>query len=112
MVEVSGGAVDKLIAENPFYAATEIPGGIYAGNPDPVKTFGVKATVVTTAALEEPLAYAIVRSVLGDLRGFRKMHPAFGALDPNRMVADGLSAPLHPGAQRYFREAGLLIEGG
>ena len=112
MVEVGGAAIDKLIAENPFYAATEIPGGIYAGNPEPVKTFGVKATLVTTASLDEGLAYAIVRSVLGDLRRFRKMHPAFGALSAERMVADGLSAPLHPGALRYFREAGLLTEGG
>ncbi len=112
MVEVSGAAIDKLIAENPFYAATEIPGGIYAGNPEPVKTFGVKATVVTTASLDEALAYAITRSVLGDLRRFRKMHPAFGGLDAKRMVTDGLSAPLHPGALRYFREAGLPVEGG
>ena len=111
MVEVSGAAVDKLIAENPFYAATEIPGGIYAGNPEPVKTFGVKATVVTTTSLDEDLAYAIVRSVLGDLRRFRKMHPAFGELEASRMIADGLSAPLHPGALRFAREAGLLTEG-
>ncbi len=111
MVEVSGAAIDKLIAENPFYAETVIPGGIYAGNPDPVKTFGVKATVVAAASLDEALAYAIVRSVLGDLRRFRKMHPAFGGLNAKRMVADGLSAPLHPGALRYFREAGLLTEG-
>ena len=111
MVEVSGSAIDKLIAENPFYAATEIPGGIYAGNSEPVTTFGVKATVVTTESLDESLAYEIVRSVLGDLRRFRKMHPAFGGLDANSMVADGLSAPLHPGALRYAREAGLLTEG-
>ncbi len=112
MVEVGGAEVDRLIAENPYYAATEIPGGIYAGNPEPVKTFGVKATLVTTAALDEDLAYAIVRLVLGDLRRFRKMHPAFGGLDAKRMVVDGLSAPLHPGALRYYREAGLLTEGG
>lgn len=112
MVEVSGAAIDKLIAENPFYAATEIPGGIYAGNPEPVQTFGVKATLVTTASLGEDLAYAIARSVLGDLRRFRKMHPAFGGLDERRMVVDGLSAPLHSGALRYYREAGLLTEGG
>ncbi len=111
MVEVSGEPIDKLITENPFYAETMIPGGIYAGNPNPVRTFGVKATVVTTASLDEALAYAIVRSVLGDLRRFRKMHPAFGGLDAKRMVADGLSAPLHPGALRFAREAGLLTEG-
>ncbi len=112
MVEVAGAEIDKLIAENPFYAATEIPGGVYAGNPTPVTTFGVKATVVAAEALDEATVYALVRSVFDDLKGFRKMHPAFGNLDAARMVSDGLSAPLHPGALRYFREAGLLTEGG
>lgn len=112
IVEVSGAAIDKLIAENPYYADTEIPGGIYAGNPDPVKTFGVKATVVASSDLDEDRAYAVVRSVFADLAGFRKLHPAFGGLEAERMAADGLSAPLHPGALRYFREAGILTEGG
>ena len=74
----------------------------------PVKTFGVTATVVASASLDEDLAFRIVESVMENLDAFRKAHPAFGGLDPAAMSVDGLSAPLHPGAERYFRGRGLL----
>ena len=108
LVEVKGPAIDKLIRDNPFYAYTEIPGGIYAGNPDPVTTFGVKATVVVSAKLDAEIAYNVVKSVFDNLDRFRRLHPAFGNLDPAAMVTDGLSAPLHEGALRYYREQGLM----
>ncbi len=107
IVEVSGPAIDKLVAENPYYAYTEVPGGIYPGNPEPVATFGVKATVVTSAQLDEATAYTVVKAVFDNLRDMRKMHPAFGNLQPEDMVSEGLSAPLHDGALRYFSEKGL-----
>ena len=108
IVEVKSPAVDKLVAENPFYAYTEIAGGIYSGNPDPVTTFGVKATVVASAALDADTVYAVVEAVFGNLERFRKMHPAFGGLEAGRMIKDGLSAPLHEGALRYYEERGLM----
>ncbi len=108
IVEVKSPAVDKLVAENPFYAYTEIAGGIYSGNPDPVTTFGVKATVVASAELDADTVYGVVEAVLGNLERFRKMHPAFGGLEAGRMIKDGLSAPLHEGALRYYEEQGLM----
>ncbi len=108
LVEVKGPAIDKLVRENPFYAYTEIPGGIYTGNPEPVTTFGVKATVVASAKLDAETVYNVVKSVFDQLDSFKKMHPAFGDLDPASMVKDGLSAPLHEGALRYYREQGLM----
>ena len=108
MVEVKGPEIDKLVAENPFYAYTEVPGGIYVGNPQPVATFGVKATVVSSAGVDADTVYTVVKTVFENLEAFKKMHPAFGTLEPGRMVRDGLSAPLHEGALRYYREAGLL----
>jgi TRAP transporter TAXI family solute receptor len=108
IVEVKGPAIDKLIRENPFYAYTEIPGGIYIGNPDPVTTFGVKATVVASAKLDAETAYQMVKAVFDNLGRFRRMHPAFGNLDAAGMISDGLSAPLHEGALRYYREKGLV----
>ena len=107
IVEVSGPDIDALVKENPYYAYTEVPGGVYPGNPEPVVTFGVKATVVASRNLGDDVVYQIVRTVFDNMDGFKKMHPAFGNLDPSRMVADGLSAPLHDGALRYFREKGL-----
>jgi TRAP transporter TAXI family solute receptor len=108
IVGVGGPAIDKLVADNPFYALATIPGGMYAGNPDPVRTFGVKATVVSSAEVDADLVYAVVKVVFDNLDKFRKMHPAFGTLAPSAMVKEGLSAPLHEGAVRYFKERGLL----
>ncbi len=107
IVPVAGPDIQKLVQERPYYAMTEVPGGMYAANPDPVVTFGVKATVVARADLDEDTAYRLVSAVFDHLDAFRRMHPAFGALEPARMAVDGLSAPLHPGAARYFREKGL-----
>ncbi len=108
IVEVKGPVIDKLVAENPFYAYTQIPGGIYTGNLDPVTTFGVMATVVSSATVDADTLYSIVKAVFDNLDKFKKMHPAFGTLEPERMIRDGLSAPLHEGAKRYFREQGLM----
>ena len=107
IVEVKDEAIDKLVAENPFYAYTEVPGGVYPGNPDPITTFGVKATVVSTAAVDGQVIYDVVAAVFDNLDQFRLAHPAFGTLEPATMAADALSAPLHEGAVRYFAAAGL-----
>ena len=108
LVNVTGAAIDKLVAENPFYAITTIPGGMYEGNPDSVTTFGVKATVVSSAEVDSELIYAVVKAVFDNLDVLRRMHPAFGVLDAEAMAREGLSAPLHEGAARYFREKGLM----
>ena len=108
LVNVTGATIDKLVAANPYYAYTTIPGGMYEGNPDSVTTFGVKATVVSSADVDGELIYAVVKAVFDNLEALRRMHPAFGVLEAEEMVRDGLSAPLHEGAERYFREKGLL----
>ncbi len=107
IVEVGGPAVDKLVADNPYYSYTTIPGGLYKGNPDPVKTFGVRATVVVNRDLDETTAYGIVKTVFENLDEFRDFYPAFASLNPESMVTDGLTAPHHRGAERYFREKGM-----
>jgi TRAP transporter TAXI family solute receptor len=108
IVEVSGPDIDKLLAENPSYARATIPGGMYRGNPDEVRTFGVKATVVSSTRLAEDTAYQVVKSVFDAFSEFRRLHPALANLNKQQMIRDGNSAQLHPGAQRYFEEAGLL----
>jgi len=108
LVNVEGPEIDRLVAEYPYYSYMTIPGGIYRGNDRPVSTFGVRATVVVSEDLDDETVYAIVKAVFDNLDTFKKMYPAFGVLDPKRMVREGLTAPLHPGAERYFRENGLL----
>ncbi|WP_458791104.1 TAXI family TRAP transporter solute-binding subunit [Yoonia sp. MH D7] len=108
LVEVSGDVVDGLIADNAFYRTATIPGGMYRGNDEDVLTFGVGATFVASAAVSDEAVYAVVSAVMENIEDFRKLHPAFADLDPAEMATAGLSAPLHDGAAKYFREAGLI----
>ena len=56
LVNVTGAAIDQLVADNPYYRVATIPGGMYRGNPDDVTTFGVGATFVTSADVPEELS--------------------------------------------------------
>ena len=104
---VDNAATKKLIAENPFYAATAIPGGMYRGNPNDIPTFGVGATFVTSADVPDDVVYTLAKNVMENLDDFRKLHPAFAHLDAKSMVSNGLSAPIHPGALKAYKELGL-----
>ncbi len=108
LVPLTGPAVDKLVKAAPYYAYAEIPGGLYAGNPDPVKTYGVLATFVTSAKVPDATVYELVKAVFENFDDFKKLHPAFAHLDPKHMIKDGLSAPLHPGAVKYYKEKGWM----
>lgn len=108
LIPVEGAEVDKLLAENPFYARTAIPGGMYQGNPQNTATFGVKATLVTTADTDEETVYQLVKAVFDNFDSFKTLHFVFATLDKERMASSGLVAPSHPGALRYFRETGLV----
>lgn len=108
LVPLTGPAVDKLVAQYPFYAKVEIPGGLYAGNPNPTPTYGVLATFVTSAKVPEATVYELVKAVFENFEEFKKLHPALANLDPKRMIKDGLSAPLHPGAAKYYKEKGWM----
>ena len=108
LVEIAGPAVDDVIANNPYFTRSAIPGGLYPGNLDDVVTFGVGATVLGVESLPEDVVYDLVRSVFEDFGGFAGQHPAFGRLAPEEMTRAMLTAPLHPGAARYYREQGWL----
>jgi TRAP transporter TAXI family solute receptor len=108
LVTVNNDSVKALVDDNPFYRMATIPAGMYRGNDNDTTTFGVGATIVTSADVSDEVVYALTKSVFENLEQFRSLHPALANLDPKQMAQDGLSAPLHPGAQKYFREAGLL----
>ncbi len=108
LVEVSGDAVDGLVNDNPYYRTATIPGGMYRGNDSDTATFGVGATFVTSADVPEAVVYEVVKAVFENIDQFKGLHPAFANLDPAEMANDGLSAPLHDGAAKYFKEAGLI----
>jgi TRAP transporter TAXI family solute receptor len=108
LVSVSGSAVDKLVKANPYYAYATIPGGLYPNNPQETKTYGVLATVVSSSKVPAETVYQVVKAVFDNFDELKKLHPAFQVLKPESMIKDGLSAPLHDGAVRYYREKGWL----
>jgi hypothetical protein len=108
IVPVTGPEIDKLVNENAYYRTATIPGGMYRGTDSDTKTFGVGATFVTSAKVPEKVIYNVVKAVFENFAQFKKLHPAFRVLKKEEMIKDGLSAPLHRGAIKYYKEAGLM----
>jgi len=108
IVPVTGEAIDKLVDENPYYAKAVIPGGMYKGTDADVETFGVKATFVTSANVPDDVVYEVVKAVFDNFDRFKGLHPAFENLKEEDMISAGLSAPLHPGAEKYYKERGWI----
>jgi TRAP transporter TAXI family solute receptor len=108
LVNVAGPEIDKLVKDNDYYRTATVPGGMYRGNPNDTKTFGVGATFVSSAKVPDEVIYNVVKSVFENFDQFKKLHPAFVVLKKEEMIKDGLTAPLHDGAVKYYKEAGLM----
>mgnify|MGYP003320987697 CR=1 FL=1 len=108
IINLNGSAEKGLVNANPFYAFATIPAGTYATTKSDVTTFGVKATFVSSADVAEDVVYEVVRAVFENIEDFRKLHPAFANLSHEQMISDGLSAPLHAGALKYYKEKGWM----
>jgi len=98
----------KLVKENSYFAKATIPGAMYANNPNPTETYGVMATLVTSAKVPEAVVYQLAKATFDNFEEFKKLHPAFANLKAEEMVKNGLSAPLHAGAEKYYKEKGWL----
>ena len=107
LVNATGSAIDKLVADNAYYRTATIPAGMYNNEKD-VTTFGVGATFVTSAKVPEKVVYTVVKAVFDNFDQFRKLHPAFANLKEQEMISDSLSAPLHAGAAKYYKERGWM----
>ncbi|MEQ9185151.1 MAG: TAXI family TRAP transporter solute-binding subunit [Thalassobaculaceae bacterium] len=108
LVNANNDAIKKLVADNSYYRSAVIPGGMYPGNQNDTMTFGVGATFVSSAAVADNVAYIVAKAVLSNLDDFRNLHPAFANLKAEEMIKDSLSAPLHPGAEKAYKELGLM----
>jgi hypothetical protein len=101
--------LDTLLSKYPYYAKAQIPIKLYPGatNQSDTDTFGVKATFVTSAKVPERVVYAITKEVFDNFEDFKKLHPAYEVLTKENML-EGMSAPIHPGAMKYYKEAGMM----
>ncbi|MEL6277624.1 MAG: TAXI family TRAP transporter solute-binding subunit [Pseudomonadota bacterium] len=107
LVNATGAEIEKLVADNSFYRTATIPAGMYGDNPD-ITTFGVGATFVTSAKVPDEVVYTVVKAVFDNFDQFKALHPAFANLTEEEMISDSLSAPLHPGAEKYYKERGWM----
>jgi TRAP transporter TAXI family solute receptor len=108
VVPVTGPEVGNLVKTYPYYAVSTIPGGMYPGSDKDIKTFGVTATFVSSTKTPDDTIYVVVKAVFDNFDRFKKLHPAFANLEPAHMLKDGLSAPLHDGAVKYYKEKGWM----
>lgn len=108
LVPLTGPVVDKLVADHPYFAKVTIPAGMYPNNPQATDTYGVLATFVSSSKVPADTIYQVVKAVFDNFEDFKRLHPAFAHLKPESMVKDGLSAPLHEGALRYYKEKGWV----
>jgi TRAP transporter TAXI family solute receptor len=108
LIPVAGPGIDNLIESYPYYAKEKISVSLYpaADNKENVDTFGVKATLVTSVRVPENVVYNITREVFENFDNFKTLHPAYAMLTKEGML-QGLSAPVHPGAFKYFKESAL-----
>ncbi len=108
IIPLDGEPVKKLVSERPYYSFARIPRGTYSTIKQDIVTFGVMATLVTRADQPDDVVYALVKAVFDGLEDMKQYHPVFRTLDPKVMIKHGLSAPLHPGAIKYYKEKGWL----
>ena len=108
LIPLTGPAVDTLLKNYPYYSVATIPGGLYSGNPNPTTTYGVRALLVTSAKAPDEVVYNLVKAVFDNFDEFKKLHPAFAVLDPKDMIKAGITAPLHPGAEKFYKEKGWM----
>jgi len=104
---LKGKAIDKFVKDNPYFIKSSIKGGLYKGNYSNISTFGVKAVLVTNSDVSSKNVYILVKSILDNFEAFKKLHPAYSNITKESLLV-GLSAPLHDGAKKYFKEIGLL----
>ena len=109
IIPITGLGIEALLQKHPYYARAVIPAAFYpnAGNRADIHSIGVKATFVASSRLDENIVYAVTREVLENLEDFKKLHPAYTVLTKENML-QGLSAPIHKGALKYYREADLV----
>lgn len=108
IIPITGKGIDKLVKNREYYSSVNVPGGMYDGNPNDIPTFGVGATFISSAKVSEEVVYEIVKAVFENFEAFKKLHPAFAHLKIEDMISKGLSAPLHDGAAKFYREQGWI----
>ncbi|MCI0916983.1 TAXI family TRAP transporter solute-binding subunit [Pseudomonas stutzeri] len=108
LIPVSGPEIDAFLQHADYYTAAQIPAGLYPGVDTAVPSIGGKAVLATTLKTDPEIVYRLVKAVFDNLERFKRLHPAFADLEAKDMIRVGLTAPLHEGAERFYKEKGWL----
>jgi TRAP transporter TAXI family solute receptor len=108
IIDADDTDINKMVQSEPEFSEAVIPGGIYPGVPTDIKTFGVKAVLVTNADVSEAIIYSITKLVFENIDTFKTFHPVFAQLTPAKMATEGKTVPYHPGALKYYNEKGIV----
>jgi uncharacterized protein len=108
LLPLKGFFVDKLVAVTPYYVYATIPGRLYPGNPQPVESYGVVATLMTSSRVPADVVHQVVQDVFDNFDEFKTRHPALAVLRPETMIKNGLTAPIHEGALQYYKAKGWV----
>ena len=98
--------LETMLKAKPYYFRGRIPVGTYPGQDQALESWGVKAALVAHEKTKDHIVYWVTRVIVEDVALLRKIHPVLASLDVNEMYAQGNFLPFHPGALRYWREAG------
>jgi hypothetical protein len=108
LVPIAGAEAEKILKEYPFFAADVVPAGTYKDVGE-TKTISVNAQWVTSAKVSEDLIYGVTKALWNaDTRKLLDAGHSKGKVIRKETALQGLGVPLHPGAERFYREAGLL----
>ena len=108
VVDLTGAAIDALLGSAPHLAKAKIAADTYPGMSKPASSFGSTLTVVTSKDVADDVVYQFAKAIFDNMDELKKLHPALRELDPAAMTKSGLTAPLHPGAKRFYTEQGLM----
>lgn len=108
LVPIEGPAAQKIVDTFGFYSIDRIPAEVYQAI-DATNTLAVGAQWVTTSRMDEQLVYAITQALWNDqTRLLLDVGHSKGRSVRLEAALDGIAIPLHPGAERYYREIGML----
>ncbi|CAK7057680.1 MAG: hypothetical protein DELT_01308 [Desulfovibrio sp.] len=108
LVSMDAELIKKLQAEYPWYSEFMIPAGTYDGQTEPVRTTAVKMLLLTDASMPDDLVYSLAKTFWENLGELGNAHAVMKTVTPDMAVKDLSGIPLHPGAEKYYREAGIL----
>lgn len=108
LVSMEPELIGKIRAEYPWYSEFVIPAGTYDGQTDPVRTTAVKMLLLADASLPDDVAYDLVKTFWENLGELEKAHAVMKTVTKDMATSDLSGIPLHPGAEKYYRETGQL----